>query len=233
MARIARLIPFGVALTMVGFFAAMIWTVAGPCCHSHCASPSFFSEATLYVAVVGSPWLFAAYGLTRGRAWARGFAFGLAALVLPFAFLTLSFKGFSPLVIFGLAHVGVALLLAPSVTRAMAGDWRLSWWTSSLGFLAPLGAAVSVVALHVQDWVSVPLALGVVGLGVAIAGAVRGRTWGLFGAALAALSVLSAGGIMALDVGAAALSPAALVAAVVAFGLVPWVGPVTRHLRGR
>ena len=233
MTRTARLIPFGVALTMVGFFAAIIWTVAAPCCHSHCASTSFFSEAVLYASVIGSPWLFAAYGLARGRAWARGFSFGLALLVVPMALLVLSFKGLSPLGLFGLAHVGVALLLAPSVTRAMGGDWRLSWWTTSLGFLAPLGAGVGLVTLQLQGWVSIPLALGVVGLGVAIAGAVRGRTWGLFGAALAALSVLTVGGIQALDVGARALSPAALVAAVVVFGLVPWVGPVARHLRGR
>lgn len=229
MARWARLVHFGIAATMVGFFGSMVWL----------ASDIPYGNWTL-VAILSSfvlPWVVAGVGVALARPWARGFALGLALIAAPASIAMLVGGVTTAPVFFGAAQASVALLFLPGV-RGERGHWRLSWSTAVLGILAPssVGLAILGYACLASEMplTGVAAALGSVGLVMAIVGLARDRVWGLFSALCAVVMVLASAGFHQLEsafsdggafVGAGALGVLVLV------GVAPWIGPIVRHLR--
>jgi hypothetical protein len=222
--RVSRAGAVVALLASAAFFAwyglaiGRSWTAALP----------FYGGASLM-------WVVAAIGVHRRTVWGPSFAAGLSAVSI----VTMLRAGLHPAVT---VFLGVqVLLLAALATRAAATrDDREPlaserWRYAGLAFAAGIATPYLLLVGLFPGLSLGPSLLGLAGLALGVAGvsgAFRGRAWGLLamvGAVPLLLAVPPAGWSChaALHDRAGELASLGMV-----LGVIPWVGPVARRLRG-
>lgn len=210
---------YGFIYLLLGFSAPPEW------------SPALTAIAALYAV--------AFFGVVAGWFWGRWYAQGIGYWGLVSGVLAMWQIGPEPVVVFlTVSHAVIALLLAGEAMAAGfdgRADWRARFHLDDLG-VNRLGKSVVRAAMSLpillmwalaptqpaQLEALVPLALGAAGFWALL----RMRTWGVFALGGSAIVLAGQTGLEA------ASAPLAVGGAVVlAAAVVPFVGPIARHLR--